>query len=204
MILPPSLCSKPNGDVGRPSDQYSVVPFRMNSLTGTGRAAIISHVGVGSLPIRGMRLQPLPRGLLPPGTGRTAAPPTSMVTPGRLGTGAGPVGSGRAMLPPGTEGKFQGIVPTGPGIGARTAVGTLSSVEFQPPVALTAPKSAGTARRVQVGHQDLANMWQKYGLALDQDTLAVARTDVSGLERYTFEGASRTIRATAAVPQSTQ
>jgi hypothetical protein len=92
-------------------------------------------------------------------------------------------------------------------VGGEPVPAGVSIVEDVPvgPGPLTqSPGTPGLApRRIIVGAQDLAAMRGKYGIGPEQDTIALARTDVPALSHLSFEGASRTIRQTAAVPQPT-
>jgi hypothetical protein len=55
----------------------------------------------------------------------------------------------------------------------------------------------------EVGASDIDAMRKKYKILGQQDTLAVGRSDVEGLEDLTFEGASPAIRAEADIPSPT-
>jgi hypothetical protein len=98
-----------------------------------------------------------------------------------------PVGNGRTWrrLPDGTWCRFSTpelcgtVIPGAPG----------------------APPAPAPPR--EVGPSDISAMRKKYKIVGAQDTLAVGRCDVEGMEDLTFEGASRSIREETDIPSPT-
>ncbi|RYF89714.1 MAG: hypothetical protein EOO00_09700, partial [Chitinophagaceae bacterium] len=84
--------------------------------------------------------------------------------------------------------------------------GEPGSLFNDPRVDQTGKANAGTKgadQRVDVSERDIADMRRRYQIDPSSDTLAIARTDVPGLEREVIEGGSPKRRENADIPQPT-